>query len=146
MIAKRYHIGELMKLRHPTNCDIIDAILIVWGISYFVAALARPGMYAGFSLPLSITILSVLGMLLIVSVLLDTSAMYFFMSLGYIYGFILSWTGMVSWSVTYDPATAAVSMAAIDFFIASLLMYKALRTSTYAAVTRHPQPDQESAR
>lgn len=123
---------------------IIDAILLVWGLSYFVAVAARPDMYGDVSLQLSAAFLAILGALLIVSVFLDTSVVYFFMSVGYIYGFIISWTGMVSWNVPYDPDTAAVSMAAMDFFIASILMYKALRTSKYAAPTHHPQPKQDS--
>jgi|GEM_PF-5569604 len=135
-----------MKLRNVADFGIIDAILIVWAISYFVAIVARPDMYADFSLPLSAAFLVSLGVLLIFSVLLDTSAMYFFMSIGYIYGFIISWTGAVTWNVPYDPGTAAVSMALIDFFIATLLMYKAFRTSTLSTPAHRPQPEQEMLR
>ncbi len=135
-----------VKLRAPADCGILDAILLVWGISYFVAALARPGMYADFSLPLSVAVLGILGVLLTVTVLVDTAAMYFFMSIGYIYGFVISWTGIVSWNVPYDPGTAAASMAAVDFFIASILMYKAFRTSSYATRARRPRPDRDTPR
>ncbi|MFO8133170.1 MAG: hypothetical protein R6U10_04465 [Thermoplasmatota archaeon] len=135
-----------MKLRNVADFGIIDAILVVWAISYFMTLVARPDMYAAFSLPLSAAFLAILGILLIFSVLLDMSAVYFFMSIGYIYGFIISWTGAVTWNVPYDPGTAAVSMALIDFFIASLLMYKAFRTSTLSAPTHHPQPEQEILR
>lgn len=135
-----------MKVRHVAEFGIIDAILLVWGIAYFVTVAARPHMYGNVSLLLSAGFLAVLGLLLIVSVFLDNAAIYFFMSMGYIYGFIISWTGTVTWNVPYDPGTAAVSMAAIDFFIASILMYKALRTSTYAAPAHHPHPKEETTR
>ncbi len=132
-----------MEMRKFAELDFIDAILLVWGFSYFVALIARPDMYAGFSIMLSAVFLGTLGILLILSVFLDRPSMYFFMSLGYIYGFIISWTGIIQWNVPYDPGTAAVSMAAIDFFIATILMYKAFRTSHLPVPLQHPHPEQK---
>ena len=135
-----------MKLRSVADLDLIDTVLLVLAISYFVALIARPSLYADFDPIISAVFLSLFGIMLTVSVFLNISAIYFVMSIGYIYGFIISWTGFLTWNVSYDPGMAAASMALIDFFIASLLMYKAIRTSTLAASIRYTRSEQETMR
>ena len=133
-----------MKLRCVAGLDLIDTVLLVLAISYFMAVFARPSLYADFDPILSAVFLSLFGIMLTASVFLDISAMYFVMSLGYIYGFIISWTGFLTWNVPYDPGIAAASMALIDFFIATLLMYKAIRTSALATSMRYHQLERET--
>lgn len=118
-----------MQLRTPSQFDLSDAVVLVWGASYFVTAAVKPDLVGNVSPLVSGGMMAVLGALLVASVFLDSALLYLLLSLRATYGFVSSWTGQTSWQVPYSPAVAAVSMAAIDFVIAVVLAYKAVQSS-----------------
>ncbi len=118
-----------MELRTPAEFDLPDVVILVWGVSYFVTAAIKPDLVGNVSSMVSGAMMAALGGLLVASVFLDSALLYLLLSLRATYGFVSSWTGQTSWQVPYNPAVAAVSMAAVDFVIAVVLAYKAIQSS-----------------
>ncbi|MEF8848202.1 MAG: hypothetical protein V5A68_03625 [Candidatus Thermoplasmatota archaeon] len=118
----------MIKFRKISDLDDMDAVILVWGLSYFVTAVIKPGLFADLNPLISTAGMCILGVLLITSVFLNVSLLYFLLSIRAIYGFVSSWTGMTKWNVPYGQGLALVSMALVEFIIASILMYKTLQS------------------
>lgn len=100
-----------------------DVFIPVWGVSYLIAFIVRPGLIG--NLPIWASSIALLSMFSIITVnffILDLDILWYLLSVRAIFGMITSWSGVTAWNVPYDPGAAAISMAFLDL-IAALAFY-----------------------
>lgn len=107
-----------------TADTLATAVIIVWGLTYLMAAVLAPALIGNLPTALSAAGMVIIGLLLLWSVYSGSRPLAGFLALVQIGSMVGSWVGAIRWAVPYDPGLAAVSMAAMDFLVAVALVSK----------------------
>jgi len=120
--------SEVASLRLGLTADTVAvAILIVWGLAYLMTAVLKPGVVGNTSVALSAAAMGLLGVLFLASVFLGSRLLFGLLALVEVGSMVGSWVGAIRWAVPYGEGVAAVSMAAADFVVAVVLVYKTIQ-------------------
>jgi len=111
--------------------EIIDSIILSWGVAYLSVAFIKPGIVSGVPQLCSAVLMFVIGAIMVSNVLVFESKIVF-AALGVFeaVGMVASWTGFVTWNTVLSQTVAQSSMAVMDW-VASIALFSKVVDNGY---------------
>lgn len=103
-----------------------NGFLVAFGLTYWFAAILRPGLVATVGQWVSAAGLVVMGAVVLGNLFLDSRVLWALLAAFMTAGIVSSWVGVTRWAVPYSAGTAAVSMAVVNAVSAVVLFAAAL--------------------
>lgn len=104
----------------------LNSAILVWGLSYWFAALIKPDLVGNVSPTISAASMVLMGVLILGNLFAESRVLWGLIGLFMTSGIISSWVLSTQWNVPYSPVTAGLSMALLNALTGVLAFAKAL--------------------
>lgn len=104
----------------------LNSGVVVWGLSYWFAALVKPDLVGNFDPALSVAGMVIMGAVILGNLVVDNKVLWVLLGLFMTSGVASSWVLNTQWNVPYSAVTAGLSMTVVNGLTAVAAFAKSL--------------------